>query len=412
MWTAALVLVGCTADFGLGARSREVDTGAAPERVEGNHRLNRDDVRWWDGEALSVEAAPPPDDLGDKLAAAFFAEGTLYEFHLSLPSGAGGALANGEWVEATFGSDQGERPAHVRLKGTTSFRDLSGKAAFRIDFDDVPEQSSFHGLRRLTLDNFMQDSSMLHSHVAYWLYRHRGVPAPRHTFAKLWVDGSYYGLYGVSETADEQFLHRAFPGDHHGNLYEGNVADFVEGETKRLELEESDGLYPPYEDIDAVIAAIDAASVEDYTRVLGTIFDLDLLMRMWAIELVTTNVDGYAWYANNYLAYHGEDRWYILPWGHDQCLEWYRDVTDYSKLGGHLVLRCEAAPDCRARLEAEMLDLVDDWEASDIVAITDAVTALVAPHCATDPRAELPCDIEHVGRFVRERPATIREVLE
>lgn len=415
MWGFLVVLAGCGGDVSLnGEPGGPRAPTEAPEAVGG----------------FDVEGAEPPEDVGPNfekpkavptwraevpdgtdvtISDRFFAPGRIHEFHLSLPAGSATKLAERDWVSATFSAEEEDYPVKVRLKGTTSFRDLTGKAAFRIDFAEEDPTARFHALKRLTLNNMMQDSSMLHEHVAYWLYRHRGVPAPRHTFARLWVDGTYFGLYGVVETADEQFVNRVFPEDNNGNLYEANVSDFYTWKTDHFELEETDDILPAYEDLYEVIAKIDAASVEDYTRVLGEIFDLDLLMRMWAIELVTTNVDGYAMFANNYLLYHGEEKWYMLPWGHDQCLEWYRDVDDFSEIEGRLLLRCREAPECDAMLNQAMLDLVDDWETSEMLAFTEAATALVDPLCVADPRAEKVCDTEHVARFVRDRPATVRE---
>ncbi len=425
MWGLWFVF-GCGGDVGLASRPgpggaplpEDVGGFAAPvdaddvEEVPGNHRQYRDDLTWRDGTRDAVGRAVLPDDVGDALADAFFAEGTLHELRLSLPSGAATRLAQKDWVGATLSTDEGDWDVNVRLKGTTSYRDLTGKAAFRMDFNDEDPTRSYHGLRRLTLNNMMQDSSMLHEHVVYWLYRHRGVPAPRHTYAKLWVDGTYYGLYGVTETADEQLLARLFGKDNNGNLYEGNVSDFYAWKTKHFGLEETDELYPPYEDIDEVIAALDASTPDTHLATLDRLFDLDLLLRMWAIELVTTNVDGYVDFANNYLVYHGEETWYMLPWSNDQCLEWYRDVDDFSDTEGRLVLMCRESPECRARLDQEMLDLVDDWETSDMLRFAEAATALVEPLCQSDPRKEKLCDTEHVARFVRDRPATVRERLE
>jgi hypothetical protein len=365
--------------------------------------------------SLTAPPYQPPhaDDLADLAAEAFFAEGTIYDFSLSIPASSRAKLATAPfgWVPGTFRTNEGTWSVQLRLKGTTSFRDLSGKAAFKIDFTADDPLVRFHGLKRLTLNAMMQDSSMLHEHTTYWLYRHRGVPAPRHTYARVTVDGVDYGLHGVVETMDEQFLKRALTHDTHGNLYEANVSDFATGRTDHFEIEETDGLYEPYVDIDEAIAAIEAAPPEQYLATLASIFDLDQLMRMWAIEIVTTNVDGYAWFANNYMAYHGKNAWHILPWGNDQCLEWYRDVGDYSRFGGRLVIRCGETPDCHAMLDQAMLDLVDDWQSSDIVRMVTAETALIQGDCDRDPRAELPCDTAHVLRFVQERPKTIYEEL-
>ncbi len=384
------------------------------EDVGSNH-VPRDDVSW-PNSPPSVAILPLDDSERWHAAVtdAFFAEGTLHDFRISLPFSSQQALTvePREWVPATFSAEgEGSWPVHVALKGTTSFRDLTGKASFKVSFAQSDPEARFHGLRRLTLNAMVQDASMLGEHAAYWLYRRHGVPAPRHTYARLTVDGLDFGLHGVVETMDEQLLKTLFPGDNNGNLYEGNVADFMTGRTERFELEEGDGLWEPYTDIDALIVAIEAAGPDGYVAALNATFKLDELLRMWAIDLVTVNVDGYAWYANNYMAYHGEERWRLLPWGHDQCFGWSRDVSDYSRLGGELVTRCAETPACLERLEQAMLDLLPVWEQGDLEAMVVATTALIQGDCAADPRAERLCDTGAVLRFIRERPATVREQL-
>jgi hypothetical protein len=58
---------------------------------------------------------------------------------------------------------------------------------FKIDFGQYVPDQRFDGLRRLTLNNMVQDRSMIREHVAYQAYAWLGVPAPRHGYAELWV---------------------------------------------------------------------------------------------------------------------------------------------------------------------------------------------------------------------------------
>ncbi len=409
-----MLLVACVAgDPALNEAPPGFDGAAPPdEPFEDAGRLGA--FPRWEGLVDAPPLSDPSDpEFGASAAAAFFAEGTLWDLDLSLPSASRASLSTEKttWVPAELTADGVTYPVQTRLKGTGSFRDLSGKAAFKFNFADTDPEARFHGLERVTLGNMMQDPTMMGEHVAYWLHRRRGVPAPRHTYARLTVDGSYFGLYSVVETMDEQLLKRAFPGDNNGNLYEANVSDFVRGKTDHFELEETDGLYVPYDDIDAVIATLEATSDADYLTTLRALFDLDTFLEMMAIELATANVDGYAMFANNYMAYHGEDRWHVMPWGHDQCFDWDRDVRDYSSVDGVLLRRCVDVPACLALLDTKMLALMDDWESGELATLVDATAALIQADCAADPRAELPCDPAKVAWFVEQRPRSVRESL-
>ena len=162
----------------------------------------------------------PPGELPDPVpiedAASFlYEEGVIHDFRIELDGSARAHLALDprDDVHATF-EYEGERwEVGLYLKGSWSFRTLAAKAAFKIDFHEwVPEQS-FRGVRRLTLNNMVQDATMMREHAAYRLYAMRGLPAPRHGYARVWVDGTYYGLYGIVESMDQDFLDRAFPAE-------------------------------------------------------------------------------------------------------------------------------------------------------------------------------------------------------
>ena len=54
-----------------------------------------------------------------------------------------------DWVGARLETADGSYDVRAKLKGTTSFRDLTGKAAFRIDFNEDDPARTWRGLRRM-----------------------------------------------------------------------------------------------------------------------------------------------------------------------------------------------------------------------------------------------------------------------
>jgi hypothetical protein len=56
-------------------------------------------------------------------------------------------------------------PVHIKLKlkGSASYRPLYEKSAFKIKFEGTP----FRGLRVMTLNNVVEDASMIHETLAY-----------------------------------------------------------------------------------------------------------------------------------------------------------------------------------------------------------------------------------------------------
>ena len=77
----------------------------------------------------------------------------------------------------------------------------------------------FFGLKTLTLNNMVQDQSMIHELLAYKVFRSAGVAAPRTGYAYLRVNGA--GLRPVPEHRDPRhvMLPRWFDSTQH--LYEG-----------------------------------------------------------------------------------------------------------------------------------------------------------------------------------------------
>jgi hypothetical protein len=155
----------------------------------------------------------------------------------------------GEYVKGTFsltrssdGTPAGEeaspviapRPVEVRLKGNVggSFRPLTGKAGFKLKFKKT---ETVFGLRKMTLNNMVQDPSMVHETLAYAAFRAAGVPASRTGFAYVRLNGNDVGVYLDLENLDEIGLARIFGSfdKETQHLYEGEDGhDVKPGEAK------------------------------------------------------------------------------------------------------------------------------------------------------------------------------------
>lgn len=190
---------------------------------------------------------------GPARGAFLYEPGVVHDFGLALSDESVAALTADPHspVPATF-TWQGESYAvSVHLKGHHSFRDLTAKAPFKIDFHEFDPLATFHGVRRLTLNNMIQDGSMLAESGAYRFFAEMGLPAPRHGFARVAVNGVPFGLYGIVETSDEQLLDQ-FESDE-GNLYAGGYGgDVLPGNATNFELEEAGDAAEPFVDLDAL----------------------------------------------------------------------------------------------------------------------------------------------------------------
>src|SRR6476660_6271236 len=103
----------------------------------------------------------------------------------------------------------------IRSRGLGSRRGT--KPGMRVDFDGDNAGQHFLGLKSLVLDNLSQDPSGIRETTAMRLFTRLGIPAPRETHCRLYVNGQYAGLYGLVESVDKTMMGRVF-GEINGNV--------------------------------------------------------------------------------------------------------------------------------------------------------------------------------------------------
>lgn len=110
------------------------------------------------------------------------------------------------------------RDVAVRYKGNGTFMESRGslKRSLKIDLNKYAKGQALGDVTKLTLQNNVTDASWMNEVLSYRLFRDAGVPAPRTTYARVFVtvpgkfDRKYFGLYSLSENVDKQFAERNF----------------------------------------------------------------------------------------------------------------------------------------------------------------------------------------------------------
>lgn len=102
----------------------------------------------------------------------------------------------------------------VRLKGNSSYfapaREEKKKLPFNIKVSETDKMQMVQGkYRTLKLSNVFRDPSYLREALSYQIARDY-VSAPNCNFARLTVDGDYFGLYNLTESVDENFWEDEF----------------------------------------------------------------------------------------------------------------------------------------------------------------------------------------------------------
>src|SRR5262245_56532645 len=92
------------------------------------------------------------------------------------------------------------------------------KPGLRLQISHYDKDRRFLGLQTIVLRNNTQDASMMHERVSLAFMPRLGLPAPRSTHTRLYVNGQYAGLYTITEEVDDIFAKRVF-GNGDGYLF-------------------------------------------------------------------------------------------------------------------------------------------------------------------------------------------------
>ena len=119
----------------------------------------------------------------------------------------------------------------IRAKGNTSLSSVatlgSSRYSFKVEFDQYVKGKTYHGLDKLSLNNLIQDTTMMKDYLAYTLMGRMGVPSPLCSYAQITVNGEPWGLYLAVEAVEDSFLDRN--GMTKGELYKPDSMSFGGG---------------------------------------------------------------------------------------------------------------------------------------------------------------------------------------
>ena len=110
----------------------------------------------------------------------------------------------------------------IRGKGNTSLSTVvsmdSERYSFKLEFDQYETANSYYGLDKLSLNNLIQDNTMMKDYLTYRMMNEFDVAAPLCSFVYITVNGEDWGLYLAVEAVEESFLQRNY-GSNYGDLY-------------------------------------------------------------------------------------------------------------------------------------------------------------------------------------------------
>lgn len=111
----------------------------------------------------------------------------------------------------------------IRPKGNTSLSAIAmdrdtNRFSFKLEFDHYVKGQTIYGLDKLILNNNYADATNMKEAVIYDMYQYLGADASLYNYAKVSVNGEYWGVYLALEAVEESFMLRNY-GTQDGDLY-------------------------------------------------------------------------------------------------------------------------------------------------------------------------------------------------
>lgn len=216
----------------------------------------------------------------------------------------------------------------------------------------------------VNLKSMWNDPSQMREALVWRFFRDAQVPASRHTYARLRIDGDYLGLYSVIEEIDKPMLRQHFPGKPKGNLYKMYCGDLgpatlehrvgargddsgvqysITGQNQTYRLLKSYSDAPDaagFADLAQLVRVVNgvgmpggtaAFSTDGYASAVREILDVERLLRWAGVNVLVGAWDNYFATPANYFLYNstrvpdegdvvGKPYFTLVPWDYDNTL--------------------------------------------------------------------------------------------
>lgn len=203
------------------------------------------------------------------------------------------------------------------------------KKPFKISLDEYVNGQRYDGIKTINLNNGFKDPTLMHDPLCYRVLRESGVPAPRTSFAKVYLNNVFWGLYVIAEEPDKNFLEMNYP-DKNGNMYkceesylewEGpSKASYIDNFEQKLK-NSGDTSWADLIYFTDIINNTGANFKDSLLRW----FNPDYFSKTIGIDYLTDSWDNYILHGRNYFMYHSTttDKFNWIPWDYNLSFSSY-----------------------------------------------------------------------------------------
>ncbi|PYQ52057.1 MAG: hypothetical protein DMF78_11980 [Acidobacteria bacterium] len=213
----------------------------------------------------------------------------------------------------------------VRSRGKGSRSPI--KPGLLIDTNKYVANQEFHGVKKLILANAVQDNTFMKPPLAFATFEAMGIPAPQISYARVTVNGAFWGVYWLIENVDKNFL-QARIGEKDGNLYK---LEYVEDYRFTDKGSDPRGYYPIFKpespsDPDGsglvkFVQTANSAPEAGFVAAIAPFRDVDRFVTYIAVENAIAEQDGLLGQQgmNNFYMYQlaGTTKFIFIPWDKD-----------------------------------------------------------------------------------------------
>ena len=197
----------------------------------------------------------------------------------------------------------------IRFRGNTSLN--AQKKSFKINIDKYVDQN-FYGLSELNLIGNQNDPSLLRAKLCWDFFRDAGVPACRTSYIRVYVNGTYMGVYLNVEQIDNRFADVRFD-DGTGNLWKclyGSDLNY-QGSNPTLYTDDAYDLVENefqnnYSELAQFINVLNNTPLLLLPCELEKVFNVHDYLKIMAADMLLGNWDNYIFNKNNFYLYHNE----------------------------------------------------------------------------------------------------------
>ncbi|MFC1552638.1 CotH kinase family protein [Candidatus Latescibacterota bacterium] len=217
----------------------------------------------------------------------------------------------------------------MRIRGETSRK--YPKKSLRIVFDSQPYSN---GRDVLIFNAEYYDKSYMRQYISSTLFRESDHPCFEAEYARLYLNGTFLGLYLKLENVDKDFLDaRSLDSD--GNLYKASIRGSCLSIFDDIEYhwDKKANVVSGHDELIQLIENLNYIPDLEYYEYAKETFDYKKMINIIALNMLIAN--GSTYYHNYYMYQdvNGSGKWTMFPWDLDKTLSSYSWDFSYQQSG-------------------------------------------------------------------------------